>query len=93
MKADRWCASSKLGAHCGWRNDHLTLSDREWWCDCCGALNERDYDAAVNSGTWPVSSFPVSGRGDRVRPPTPAVVGEALTDSAPLLAVPVQRVG
>ena len=30
MKADRWFASSKLCAHCGWKNDDLTLSDREW---------------------------------------------------------------
>ena len=32
VKADRWFASSKLCAHCGWKNDDLTLSDREWWC-------------------------------------------------------------
>ena len=28
VKADRWFQSSKLCAHCGWRNDGLTLSDR-----------------------------------------------------------------
>ena len=28
-KADRWFASSKLCAHCGWKNDDLTLSDRQ----------------------------------------------------------------
>ena len=31
VKADRWFASSKLCAHCGWRNEDLTLSEREWW--------------------------------------------------------------
>ena len=93
VKADRWYASSKLCAHCGWKNDDLTLSDREWWCVGCGALDERDYNAAVNLGNWPGSSFPVSGRGDRVRPATPAVVVEASTDSAPPLVVPVKRVG
>ena len=36
VKADRWYASSKLCAHCGWKNDNLTLSDREWWCGGCG---------------------------------------------------------
>ena len=30
VKADRWYASSKLCAHCGWKNDDLKLSDREW---------------------------------------------------------------
>ena len=89
VKADRWFASSKLCAHCGWKNDDLTLSDREWWCGGCGVLNERDYNAAVNLENWPGLSFPVSGRGDRVRPAMPAVVGEASTDSVLSLAWPV----
>ena len=66
VKADRWYASSKLCAHCGWKNDDLTLSDREWWCSGCGILNNRDANAARNLANWPGLSFPVSGRGDRV---------------------------
>ena len=66
VKADRWYASSKLCAHCGWKNDDLTLSDREWWCSGCGILNNRDANAAMNLAHWPGLSFPVSGRGDRV---------------------------
>ena len=81
VKADRWYASSKLCAHCGWKNDDLTLSDREWWCGGCGVLNERDYNAALNLSNWPGLSFPVSGRGDCVRPAMPAVVGEASSGS------------
>ena len=81
LKADRWFASSKLCAHCGWKNDELTLSDREWRCGGCGALNERDLNAAMNLSNWPGLSFPVSGRGDRVSPATPAVVGEASRNS------------
>ena len=48
VKADRWFPSSKLCAHCGWHNGELSLSDREWWCGSCGALNERDANAAMN---------------------------------------------
>ena len=66
LKADRWYASSKLCAHCGWKNDDLTLSDREWWCSGCGILNNRDANAAMNLAHWPGLSFPVSGRGNRV---------------------------
>ena len=77
VKADRWYPSSKLCAPCGWKNNDMTLSDREWRCGSCGALNERDYNAAVNLSNWPGSSSPVSGRGDRVRPAMPAVVVEA----------------
>ena len=77
VKADRWFASSKLCAHCGWKNDDLTLSDREWWCGGCGVLNDRDANAAKNLANWPGLSFPVSGRGDCVRPALLAVVDEA----------------
>ena len=91
VKADRWYASSKLCAHCGWKNEDLTLSDREWRCGGCGALNERDYNAAVNLSSWPGLSFPVSGRGDCVSPATPAVVGEASTDSSSDLTEPDLR--
>ncbi len=81
VKADRWFASSKLCAHCGWKNDSLTLSDREWSCGGCGVLNDRDFNAAQNLEQWPGLSFPVSGRGDRVRPAMPALVGEASNGS------------
>ena len=93
VKADRWFASSKLCAHCGWKNDGLTLSDREWWCGGCGVLNERDQNAAVNLANWPGLSFPVTGRGDRVRPAMPAVVVEASTDYALHLPGAVRHAG
>lgn len=80
VKADRWFASSKLCSHCGWKNEDLSLSDREWWCDGCGVLNDRDANAAENLARWPGLSFPVSGRGDRVSPAMLAVVSEASTD-------------
>ena len=89
VKADRWFASSKLCSHCGWKNNDLTLSDREWWCGGCGVLNDRDANAARNLEQWPGLSFPVSGRGDRVRPAMPAVVGEASSGSDPEVWAPV----
>ena len=82
VKADHWFASSRLSAHCGSKHEDLTLSEREWWCGGCGALNERDHNAAVNLSNWQGLSFPVSGRGDRVSPSAPAVVNEASTAAA-----------
>ena len=90
VKADRWFASSKLCAHCGWRNDDLTLSEREWWCGGCGVLNNRDYNAALNLSNWPGLSFPVTGRGDRVRPAAPAVACEASSESGPGVWAPAK---
>ena len=90
MKAGRWFASSKLCAHCGWRNDDLRLSDREWRCGGCGVLNDRDANAAENLASWPGLSFPVTGRGDRVSPAMPALVGEASSGSGPEVWDPVK---
>ena len=77
VQADRWFPSSKLCAHCDWKNEDLQLSERRWRCRSCGTLNERDLNAAVNLSKWPGLSFPVSGRGDRVSPAMPAVASEA----------------
>jgi putative transposase len=44
---DRWFPSSKLCRQCGVLNDGLLLNDREWCCPC-GALHNRDLNAARN---------------------------------------------
>ena len=77
VKADPFFPSSKLCAHCSWKNEALTLSNRCWWCGDCGTLNERDANAALNLERWPGSSFPVTGRGGRVSLAAPAVASEA----------------
>ena len=81
VKADRWVASSKLCARCGWHKGDLSLSDRRWWCGSCGVLNERDANAALNLESWPSLSFSVSGRGGRVSPAMSAVASEASRES------------
>jgi putative transposase len=45
---DRWYASSKTCHHCGWVKEDLTLADRQWLCEQCGAVHERDLNAAKN---------------------------------------------
>ena len=47
VKVDRWFPSSKLCSSCGTINEHLSLRDREWTCDC-GAVHDRDLNAAIN---------------------------------------------
>ena len=90
VQADRWFPSSRLCAHCDWKNEDLQLSDRQWRCRSCGTLNERDLNAAVNLSKCPGLSFPVSGRGDRVRPAMPAVASEASNDPP---AIPLALIG
>ena len=45
---DRWYTSSKTCHHCRWVKEDLTLADRTWVCQQCGAINERDLNAALN---------------------------------------------
>ena len=48
VEVSRWFPSSRLCSGCWYKNDDLTLSDRHWNCPSCGALNERDLNAALN---------------------------------------------
>lgn len=45
---DRFFASSKLCSCCGWKNINLKLSDREFVCEGCGLVIDRDENAAIN---------------------------------------------
>jgi len=44
---DRWFPSSKLCSKCGCINSNLILADRIWTCEC-GAIHDRDQNAAIN---------------------------------------------
>ena len=46
VRLDRWFPSSKTCADCGWINQGLKLKDREWTCQGCGKLVQRDPNAA-----------------------------------------------
>lgn len=54
--ADRFFASSKTCSACGHKLDELLLSVREWTCPECGALHNRDVNAAINLKSMAVSS-------------------------------------
>lgn len=45
--ADRFFPSSRLCHFCGTINSELTLDDRKWICGC-GAVHDRDLNAAIN---------------------------------------------
>ena len=48
IKIDRWYPSSKTCHNCGWVNEGLKLSDRQWVCPHCGEIIDRDINAAKN---------------------------------------------
>ena len=48
VEVDRFFPSTKLCNHCKFKNDSLTLKDREWTCPECGTHHDRDGNAARN---------------------------------------------
>ena len=48
VKVDRFFASSKTCNTCGHVKQDLTLADREWTCEGCGWVHDRDENAAKN---------------------------------------------
>jgi putative transposase len=54
--ANRWFPSSRLCSDCGHLHAGLTLADREWICDGCGAVHDRDGNASTNLKNFAASS-------------------------------------
>ena len=48
VKVNRFYPSSKSCGDCGWINQDLKLSDREWTCKSCGVVHDRDVNASRN---------------------------------------------
>ena len=47
-RVGQWTATTKPCSDCGFHNEQLTLSDRQWTCRNCGSHHDRDINAAVN---------------------------------------------
>ena len=48
VKISQWTATTKPCHRCGYRNENLTLDDRQWRCPECGSHHDRDVNAAMN---------------------------------------------
>ena len=53
---DRFFPSSKMCSSCGYVLKELLLSTRKWVCPECGAVHDRDVNAAINLRNMAVSS-------------------------------------
>jgi putative transposase len=65
IAVDRFYPSSKTCSACGAITAKLPLSVREWECRACGAVHDRDVNAAVNIRA---AGLAVQACGDGVRP-------------------------
>ena len=44
----QWTPTTKPCSDCGYHNENLSLSDRQWTCPDCGSYHDRDINAAIN---------------------------------------------
>ena len=48
VQIGQWTATTKPCSDCGYHNENLSLSDRQWTCPDCGSHHDRDINAAKN---------------------------------------------
>jgi len=48
IEADKWYPSSKTCSKCGHIKNKLSLSERTYICEECGAVIDRDFNASIN---------------------------------------------
>jgi putative transposase len=83
IPVDQWFPSSKLCSVCGYKNNDLSLSDREWRCPDCETHHDRDINAAQNlriEGLTKLaggSTESINACGVRIRLAPPAMNNEA----------------
>jgi putative transposase len=80
---DRFYPSSKTCSDCGWKHPNLKLSDREFCCEGCGLVIDRDKNASINIENEGIRIFEV-----RQRLPEPL---EPVTVSAKLAEHPTKQ--
>ena len=72
IKVNRFFPSSKCCSECGWINQKLKLSDREWTCNSCGVAHDRDWNASktiLKEGLKNISAGTVEYKGgEEIRP-------------------------
>lgn len=55
--ADRFFASTKTCSDCGEKNPAVVLGVDEWCCPACGAIHDRDTNAAINLLKYGLHTF------------------------------------
>ena len=82
MTVGRFMPTSKRCHICGYINEELTLSVREWTCQECHTLHDRDYNAAQNIKMIGLGSI-MSPREPREGPVELSALAEASKQEAP----------
>jgi len=62
LVADRWYPSSKTCSGCGAVKTKLALHEREYTCEACGVVIDRDHNASLNLAAL-AARFDTAGSG------------------------------
>jgi putative transposase len=84
LKIGRFEPSSKCCSICGNINKELTLKDREWTCDSCDTLLDRDVNAAINIKNFALRNHLSVGRRLKNRKELPTLVGVMTSEASTL---------
>ncbi|WP_342366914.1 transposase [Clostridium perfringens] len=60
IEADKWYPSSKTCSECGSIKKQLKLSEREYVCEECGCVIDRDLNASINLMKYGIKSIELS---------------------------------
>ena len=82
IAVERFKPTSKLCHICGYKNEGLTISDREWICLGCSTLHDRDINAAKNIKMIGLTSI-MTPREPREEPVELSALAEALKQETP----------
>ncbi len=72
---DRFYPSSKTCSFCGWKKEDLSLKDRDFHCENCGQVIDRDLNASINLKNYGLKQI------GKVIPELTPVNKKALVDS------------
>ena len=86
VKIDRFYPSSKMCSNCSHIAEKLSLDRRTWKCEKCGAVHDRDINAAKNILA---AGYAVLACGDGVRPKRTKVLKGNCRRSRKLESVPI----
>ena len=75
----RWEPTSQRCSSCGQLDGKKPLDVREWVCMHCGAVHDRDVNAAINIKVAGGQSETQNGRGGKRQTGSPAAADEAST--------------
>lgn len=78
LEIGRFEPSSKTCSCCGAINRELKLSEREWACQSCGSILNRDFNAALNIKNFALRNFSTGGR-VKSRKKLPTLVGAVIS--------------